>query len=58
MFRDFIKEFLAGIFVIGAISGVLCLIDLSARRSLIQELCNRQQYDFCKVDKVFYKLKR
>ena len=35
----------------------LSTTDNQAREKLIQELCSKQKYDFCEVDKTIYKLK-
>lgn len=32
-------------------------LELEGRQNVVQELCTRQQYDFCEVARIEYKLK-
>ena len=45
------------IFVAVALCVFVLLADNEARYNITQELCSKQQYDFCVVDKVIYKIK-
>lgn len=51
---------LIGIFVAGCIVGMIqgATFSLSkSKQSVVQELCEKKQYDFCETSKVIYKLK-
>ena len=51
---------LVGIFLAGSIAGMVSgsnFVMHEARQSDIQELCEKQQYDFCETSKVIYKIK-
>lgn len=47
--------FLVG-FIVGSVTGSYFWIH-NARQSVIQELCEKQQYDFCETSKIIYKIK-
>lgn len=51
---------LIGIFLSGCIVGMIEGATFSsnkARQDVIQELCEKQQYDFCEPTKIIYKMK-
>lgn len=51
---------LIGIFLVGCVTGMsVCDVFVmnKARQSLIQELCEKQKYDFCETSKIIYKIK-
>lgn len=51
---------LIGIFLTGCIAGMAgneSYIKNTVKQSVIQELCEKQQYDFCETSKVIYKIK-
>lgn len=51
---------LIGIFLAGCIAGMIEGENYGSRKakqSVIQELCEKQQYDFCETSKVIYKIK-
>lgn len=43
-------------FVVGIVTGSYFWIH-NARQSVVQELCEKQQYDFCEPTKIMYKMK-
>ena len=43
-------------FLIGFVAGAL-VSNIVTKKEITQELCNRQQYDFCVVDKTIYRMK-
>jgi hypothetical protein len=47
--------FLAGC-VVGMIEGATFTLN-KARQSVVQELCEKKQYDFCEQTKILYKMK-
>ena len=60
MKKDFV-DFCLGCFFCGLFVFILFLIVYAAikevEENVVQELCERQQYDFCEVVKIEYKLK-
>ena len=51
---------LIGIFLAGCIAGMIegeTYGSSKARQSVVQELCEKHQYDFCETSKVIYKIK-
>lgn len=60
MKKDFV-DFCLACFCISLFSFILFLIVYAAinevKDNVVQELCERQQYDFCEVVKIEYKLK-
>ena len=51
---------LIGIFLAGCIAGKIegeTNGSRKARQSVVQELCEKHQYDFCETSKVIYKIK-
>lgn len=51
---------LFGIFLAGCIVGMISgsnFVMHNARQSVVQELCEKQQYDFCETSKIIYKIK-
>ena len=51
---------LFGIFLGGCIVGMVSgshFVIHNVRQSVVQELCEKQQYDFCETSKVIYKIK-
>lgn len=49
-----------GIFLAGFIAGMIegeTFGSRKARQSVVQELCEKKQYDFCETRKIIYKIK-
>ena len=67
MRKEIIEQLIAAVTIILIVLGIAYVVSLlllhindyeeTGKQKLVQELCTRQQYDFCEVQETIYKLK-